>query len=849
MATRKKLPATLAVAALTATLYGCGGGGDNRFVDLEDQLERVEPGTKLTADTLQMLLDEREDASAEITRLEGQVASRQEMLDMANAEVTRLEGDVTSRQEMLDMANAEVTRLEGDVTSRQEMLDMANAEVTRLEGDVTSRQEMLDMANAEVTRLEGDVTSRQEMLDMANAEVTRLEGDVTSRQEMLDMANAEVTRLEGDVTSRQEMLDMANAEVTRLEGDVTSRQEMLEMANAEVTRLEGEVTSRQEMLEMANAEITRLEGEVTSRQGMLEMANAEITRLEGEVTSRQGMLEMANAEVTRLEGEVTRLEGEVTSRQGMLEMANAEVTRLEGEVTSRQGMLEMANAEVTRLEGEVTRLEGEVTSRQGMLEMANAEVTRLEAEVTRLEAEVTRLQALEAELIQLKNKIAQDMADEERKERVAMVKAVEAAVKGNRVDSTTSNTFLSRLATNPLKASRGSDGMVTIDLNAASAAAIIPNSTSGDGPFSDESAPAGDGMWTRVELTRDRSMTNSTSDKSDAIMVYTDIEASMDVGLLETEGTSAGFVVITGRALNTTGNGKIENIELDSSPATDTITIYQDRTEFDGMYQGISGTFQCVGGTCAITATMNSDGENELEFHQDQSNSNSNRLRFTPDDAQATYPAPDMEYSYFGWWLGNGAAGDPEKITDLQPFHGGVGNTATVDMAVTGTASYTGEAHGKYVTGTKYAVGELTDGQHGLFEATAMLTADFGDATSAGNIVGNISGEVNNFDTGDDGPDSTGWSVTLRGMGEGDSARPTADITDGNDMAEGNTDVLFGGFNHDAAGRWKASFHDSGETSSDAPGTITGIFDAVVEGVGLLTGGFGAKMDMPPAEQ
>ena len=353
--------------------------------------------------------------------------------------------------------------------------------------------------------------------------------------------------------------------------------------------------------------------------------------------------------------------------------------------------------------------------------------------------------------------------------------------------------------------------------------------TSGDGPFSvsDESAAAGDGMWTGVRLMRDR----STSDTSDTIMVYTDVEESMDVGLLETIGASGrGFVVIT------SNNGRIEKIGLgdDSLPGTTTThhedgtttTIYPENLEFDGTYENISGTFKCVGGSCQIT-----DGEDGLEFASNSATI-TNRIRFEPDNPDATYSKPAETYSYFGWWYE--AAGDPEKITDLQPFHGGVGNnvTVTTTMAVTGTADYTGDAHGRYMTMTYDEEGKLDEAKHGLFEATAMLTAEFGDDAAS---LGTISGEVKEFQVMD-GDQVMDWSVKLKKAVIG---------------MNGETDALFsGGSSHTNAGAWKAEFHDSGETSSDAPGTITGIFDALLGSQGLLTGGFGAKLDTSsPAEQ
>ena len=720
MATRQKLPATLAVAALTTTLYGCGGGGDSRFVDLEEQL-----GTALTAESLKKLQDERDAARA--------------------AQMT-----------------AEAER------------DAAN----------------MAKMTAEAAQMTAEAAQRDAEAAQRTAEAAQRDAEAAQR-------DAEAAQRTAEAAQRDAEVDRDAANMAKMTAEAAQR-------DAEAAQRTAEAAQRDAEAERDAANMAKMTAEAAQRDAEAAQRDAEVDR------DAANMAKMTAEAAQRDAAEAAQRTAEAAQRDAEAERDAANMAKMTAEAAQR-------DAEAAQRTAEAAQRDAEADRDAANMAKTTAEAAQRDAEAAQRDAEM----ALKA----LQDKMDAQMLEEEREGRVAMVEAVRLAVSNDRVGSISNDLPFS---SDP-NASRNSDGMVMIGLDAA-----ITN----DGSFPDGSAAAG-AVWTGVGLMRDRSMTNSASNKSDTIMVYTDVEAPMDVELLKSEGSTAGSVEFV---LITETSGRIRHMELaNPPPATGAELVYQNSGEFDGMYRGIPGTFRCVGGSCGITKRMNSDGEDELVFLSGSGYSHSNRLRFTPDDDEATYSADDMKYTYFGWWLEKGVAGDPEQTEKLQPFHGGVGNTANVDMALTGTARYEGQARGKYVT-TSYTAGDLTDGQHGLFEATAMLTADFGDATSPGNI----SGEVNNFDTGAGGVDSTGWSVTLRGMG----AAAAANLTDGSNTAAGMTDVLFGSFNHEGAGSWEASFHDPGEDpSSDAPGTITGIFDAVVRGVGLLTGGFGAKLDMPPAEQ
>ena len=140
-------------------------------------------------------------------------------------------------------------------------------------------------------------------------------------------------------------------------------------------------------------------------------------------------------------------------------------------------------------------------------------------------------------------------------------------------------------------------------------------------------------------------------------------------------------------------------------------------------------------------------------------------------------------------------------------------------QALTGDATYTGEAVGVYYSQLP------NDGEASPFGADVNLTASFGDA----NVLGSISGTISGVETESGSPLGATLTLGTALIGDSDSGFFT-----------GNTSMTFGGRSY--GGRWGGQFF--GSSATDTPSFVAGTFGATTgEGgaTGSLVGAFGAE--------
>ena len=163
-----------------------------------------------------------------------------------------------------------------------------------------------------------------------------------------------------------------------------------------------------------------------------------------------------------------------------------------------------------------------------------------------------------------------------------------------------------------------------------------------------------------------------------------------------------------------------------------------------GSFDGADGTYTCdpsVGTVCTVSVASN--GTYSFGDAGDT-------WTFTPNTGEMAY-REDSEFLRFGWWLR-----DPAKATgqyQFNAFYAGTpytvvsADTDETGIGVTGSATYTGNAAGRYVA----------SGTGGSFTADAMLEAKFGNAAADANgDAVTISGDITNFKGGEG---MSGWSV------------------------------------------------------------------------------------------
>lgn len=189
----------------------------------------------------------------------------------------------------------------------------------------------------------------------------------------------------------------------------------------------------------------------------------------------------------------------------------------------------------------------------------------------------------------------------------------------------------------------------------------------------------------------------------------------------------------------------------------------------------------------------------------------------------------DTDYLVYGIW-----AWIPDDASQIASFEvgvfadGGDPFTGADILALTGTAEYRGEAHGIY----SYTDPDDDDVENDLFEADAVLTANFGAADAAGTISGRI---VN--PRGDDGEPvaDPGEEIVVNlgaaNIGTGDGG-----------FFAGAASMTFDGIPH--TGQWGGEFFGNGATGP-APGSVAGTFGVAAtdpeRGRATLVGAFGAN--------
>ena len=231
----------------------------------------------------------------------------------------------------------------------------------------------------------------------------------------------------------------------------------------------------------------------------------------------------------------------------------------------------------------------------------------------------------------------------------------------------------------------------------------------------------------------------------------------------------------------------------------------------EGSYMGVRGRFYCMdggGGDELNICRINRHTPDVIGVSEDDS------LIFIPyvytDDVNwvtagvwLTIPdAEDGDYAVGSFVFGN----DPYKPAD-----------ASAARALTGTASYAGQAFGRYAEDAEVGEGPLETGR---FTANVALTADFDAGEADGNDFGTISGDVTGFMA--DGVARGNWDVNFESamltMAStfSDDDPPVETVTDGtalrfNAGASGHS----GG--HALTGYWNGQFFgDPTQTYNDA---------------------------------
>ena len=346
---------------------------------------------------------------------------------------------------------------------------------------------------------------------------------------------------------------------------------------------------------------------------------------------------------------------------------------------------------------------------------------------------------------------------------------------------------------------------------------------------------AGKNGWTGTMV----SATDDAGTTTDTALVYTNIEAPKSVafGDIYTLDSTGRFNVATSASA---GDSKIQADDFFTGNAAQAHGIEGTPSEvisFKGSYAGAGGVYRCVEATDGSCTSQGTSKGIQL----------GGTWSFEPSPgAMATQT--DDTYSFFGWWLREGSDGKyypavyngnihTKMDTILNPPEpDGIG--VDIQIFLTGTATYTGLAVGKYaIAGFPNAGGHFT--------ADASLTVDFLDRSG----IGNVKGEITNFMAGGT---ELPWRVDFAeslfsGQGEfNDADRAIATWTiDG--IASETPQTSAGGVSVTNIGRYTGHFgsnpDDTVPTSATGTWQVPYVTANSTEAFGHMIGAFGVTKD------
>ena len=240
------------------------------------------------------------------------------------------------------------------------------------------------------------------------------------------------------------------------------------------------------------------------------------------------------------------------------------------------------------------------------------------------------------------------------------------------------------------------------------------------------------------------------------------------------------------------------------------------------MLAGAAGNFRCESSSANTVCSVQNRGGNQLFF--------TGPWKFIPND-DATVTVADANYMWYGWWARQNIA---TKEYSYAVGHGPAGSRVSSVSAVSGTATYTGTAIGRYAIDDPL---DDTD-QVGDFMAAASLSANFDDNTLSGTLMTFAGVGADATDFPDQGTNP--WTVHLRkGSISGGSASGTSAWTIGP-----------GTHNVDEGGEWSANFYSdlpANQRTGVVPYGVAGTFTAEHSGAANMIGAFGAHT-RPPSQ-
>lgn len=306
-----------------------------------------------------------------------------------------------------------------------------------------------------------------------------------------------------------------------------------------------------------------------------------------------------------------------------------------------------------------------------------------------------------------------------------------------------------------------------------------------------------------IEITgwSETAVVNADTDPTERIVAYTNIASAVATAFHTVKGPApymvADEVVAPGQTTADRLPGPGTQLTLMDDAESDDV----DESMFEGSLGGATGMFTCLVDSCTLTRGMNdTDGDPTWML--------SGGWGFTANDGQ-NIEVPDSDYLAFGYW---NKIDTERTLADFVPFYYGSMPYSGNVQALSGSATYTGNAAGGYEHNTyDTTTGDATP-TYGHFTADVTLAAFFGGEDG----MSTIDGLVNGFESQSGGPSLATWMVPLM----------RTEVT--GQTFEGDT----------TGGTWSGAFFGPSD-EGQLPSGVAGQFSATV-GTGGVVGAYGA---------
>ena len=689
------------------------------------------------------------------------------------------------------------------------VLSLAACGGSRTDGLSMSEEDTLEarLEAAEAERAEAEAGKAAAEADKAAAEADKAaaEADKAIAEAERDQAEADKAAAEADKVAAEADKAAAEADKAIAEADKVAAE--ADKAAAEADKAIAEADKVAAEADKVAAEADKVAAEADKAIAEADKDAAEADKAIAEAERDQAEAAQVAAEAAQVAAEAAQVAAEAAQVAAKAAQVAAEADKVAAEAAQDMAEAERGQAEADKVAAEAALVRAEaakvIAEKEAQLQLREAAAARRDAADARREATAARQEAADA---RRELRIAQGQATAAQQEQARLrAEAEEADQQARQAESRLALLGFSRDSLTP------SETTVAVVPKYNAPALVTPPDVTFTSPRGSSA-----GKWYATTLSN-RGATNQ-----DEMVVYSDVGRGVLTAIAEAH---VGFTPISETRLlvitinNDDHKGLVTSTQFPrtastkdfpadevSMPDDDVMDQPDDMVRFSGYFAGGSGEFRCIGDACTVQYT----GQNYLLEGGAWTFRTSENRKVT---------VPDKQYMYFGWWrrqtIDNGI--DDGKFAYGQ-FRGTEGATPNGQglSGLEGTAVYEGPAIGQYAI---YAPLSPVS-NHGSFNATARLTANFDDATKHGDISGSITG----FDA------NPGWAVTLQ----------NASIDNNGTIGGGTVSWMIDG-NTEADGAWNGKFHADVDTYIDTyPDGVTGTFNATYTTVGKMIGAFGA---------